>query len=99
MAALLGAVDRGRDVDAEAEVLFAHALEELLGGHRWLSNTAAQVVTSVRPIDHGLEIGRVVALPVGQSDSLACDGREGAAVPGIAKVDRLELQRDLEEPP
>ncbi len=72
-AALLGSIDRGGDVDAEAQIGILHSLDEILGRDAIVEHRGHRCRTG-QAVDHALKIRRDVAIPVrGRIHVLATD--------------------------
>ena len=95
MTALLGAVDRGGNVDTEAEVGGLHFFKEILGVHAVVEN-GGDGCWSGEAVDDATEVGRHVALPVRRRRHVP-PWAERAAIQRIAHVDRLIGQRHFEK--
>src|SRR5687767_4142450 len=97
LAAVFGAGNGGRHVDAEPEVLVLDPLDELLRGLAIVEHGGARRDVG-QAVDDRLKVGRVVACPVRQRVH-AARRTDGAAVTRVTEVDRAVFDGDLQEAP
>src|SRR6202795_814462 len=95
VAALLGAVDGSRDIDAYAEVGFLDSLDESLGRDAIVEN-GGDCAGWIETVDDSFKIGRRVTVPVGGRIHMTA-GAESSAVDRITKVDGLKWNRHFQE--
>src|SRR5215471_3457833 len=93
--ALLGAIDRGRDVDAETKIGFLNSLDEVLGS-RAIVEHSSRGGGCIVARDHSVKVRSHFALPM--RERIHRPGRtERAAMTGVPEVDRMEPARDLQK--
>ena len=97
VAARDGAVDRRRDVDAQAEVGFANRLGALLRGLEVVEHRGRRA-RRVEPLDHLLKSGSLSRFQC-ESGDIDFDGRYAPPCRESPRFTGLNCMRDLEEPP
>src|SRR5205823_1687251 len=95
VAALLGAVDRRRDIDAEAEVSVLYGLDEILGVDAVVEDSG-DGGGGGQAVDDTSVVGGHVAVPVRGRRHVPAR-TERASIERIAHVDRLKRQRHFEK--
>jgi hypothetical protein len=91
MAALIGVIHAGRDVDTQPEIALLHGLQKLLRLDTIIKHRGNRGDV-IQPVNHGIEVRFQVAIPMCQRHQVLARA-QCAPMPGIPKIHGPELQR------